>query len=85
MTLYPKQYAETQAADARVAIHTIGHYMSTHVAMNILVMLTGRVVAITPVSQSIKIDRIALASNFKARSDTFPAGTAPHALVHNTL
>ena len=84
-TLFPTMAQDTPKEEVRNATHTIGHWMSTHIGMNVLGMATGRVVAVTPLSQSISIDRIGLASDFKARSDSFPAGTAPNALVYNAL
>jgi hypothetical protein len=48
-------------------------------------MITGRRVAISPVAALIGKSATNLASDFIARADYLPAGTAPYAVVHATL
>jgi hypothetical protein len=84
-TLYPAQFKEAGVKAVQDAVHNVGHWMSTHVGLNALGMLAGRRVAISPVAALLGKAATNLATDFIARADSLPAGTAPHAIVHATL
>ncbi len=84
-TLYPSLFREAELKLVQDAVHRAGHWMSTHVGLNALGMITGRKVAISPVAALIGKAATNLASDFIARADSLPAGTAPYAVVHATL
>ncbi len=84
-TLYPTQFRETDINELKDAAHTVGHWMSTHIGLNSLGMVTGRPVAISPVAALMGQAATNLASDFVARADSLPAGTAPYAVIHATL
>jgi hypothetical protein len=84
-TLYPTQFKEADINQLKDAAHTVGHWMSTHIGLNSLGMVTGKPVAISPVAALMGQAATNLASDFVARADSLPAGTAPYAVVHATL
>lgn len=84
-TLYPNQFKDADINAVKDAAHTVGHWMSTHVGLNSLGMITGKPVAISPVAALLGKAATNLASDFVARADSLPAGTAPYAIVHATL
>ncbi len=84
-TLYPNQFKEADINQLKDAAHTVGHWMSTHIGLNSLGMITGKPVAISPVAALMGQAATNLASDFVARADSLPAGTAPYAVVHATL
>jgi hypothetical protein len=84
-TLYPMLFKEAELKAVQDAVHSVGHWMSTHVGLNALGMFTGKHVAISPVVALIGKAATNLATDFVARADSLPAGTASYAVVHATL
>jgi hypothetical protein len=83
--LYPMLFKEAELRAVQDAVHNVGHWMSTHIGLNALGMFTGKRVAISPVAALIGKAATNLATDFVARVDSLPAGTAPYAVVHATL
>jgi hypothetical protein len=84
-TLYPNRFKDADLNQVKDATHTVGHWMSTYIGLNSLGMITGKPIAISPVAALLGKAATNLASDFVARADSLPAGTAPHAVVHATL
>jgi hypothetical protein len=63
------------------AMHTAGHWASTH----LMQIYTGVHIGLLPTSIHDPAKGITLTSDFKARAESMPAGTAPHSLIHASL
>jgi len=71
--------------DLCAAMHTAGHWASTHLVFNAMNIYTGVHIGLLPTSIHDPAKGITLTSDFKARANSMPAGTAPHALIHASL
>jgi hypothetical protein len=67
------------------AMHTAGHWASTHLVFNAMNIYTGVHIGLLPTSIHDPYKGITLTSDFKARAESMPAGTAPYSLIHASL
>jgi hypothetical protein len=67
------------------AMHTAGHWASTHLVFNAMNIYTGVHIGLFPTSIHDPSKGITLTSDFKARAESMPAGTAPFSLIHASL
>jgi hypothetical protein len=59
------------------AMHTAGHWASTHLVLNAMNIYTEVHIGLLPTSIHDPAKGITLTSDFKARAESMPAGTAP--------